>query len=433
MTVAAVRLWGRQIGAVSLGARRSHAAFQYTPEFVASGIQVSPLVMPLDERVYEFPALPRATFRGLPGLLADSLPDRFGNALIDAWLASEGRTKEDFDAVERLSYTGARGMGALEYEPAVFPRDGASRKLQVEALVALASEVLSHREKLVSSFSDSAKSAALSDMLKVGTSAGGGRAKAVIAWNPDTNEARSGQVRAPEGFSYWLLKFDGVTGNRDRELEDPTGYSAIEFAYSLMAKAAGIQMTECRLLEENGRRHFMTKRFDRGERGEKVHMQTLGALAHLDFNAAGAHSYEEAFGVMRRLGLPMDQVEQLFRRMLFNVVARNQDDHVKNIAFLMDKAGRWRLSPAFDVTYAYDPSGTWTSTHQMTLNGKRDGFSREDFVACGKVASLKRGRAIAMLEEVTSVVKRWAEFAERGNVAAAQAAAIGRVQRTGLG
>lgn len=415
--IARVQLWGRTIGAVSLDEGREVAAFQYDAEFARSGIELSPLVMPLSERVYEFPALPRGTFHGLPGLLADSLPDKFGNALIDAWLATRGRTPESFNAVERLCYTGTRGMGALEYAPVLGPRARQTSKIEVDALVRLAGEVLTHRNHLQGYFHRPGKEKALRDILRVGTSAGGARAKAVIAWNRETNEVRSGQVAAGPGFDYWLLKFDGVAGNKDKELEDPKGYGAIEYAYHLMAKAAGIAMSECRLLEENGRRHFMTRRFDRLAGGEKLHLQSLGALAHFDFNQAGVHAYEQALLAIRQLGLPMAAVEEQFRRMAFNIVARNQDDHVKNIAFLMNKQGEWSLAPAFDVTYSYNPSGVWTATHQMTLNGKRDGFTLADFEAGAKSALMKRGRAVAILDEVVTAVKRWPEFAGEAKLA----------------
>lgn len=409
--IAEVQLWGRTIGAVSLEPGREVAAFQYAPDFVRSGIELAPLAMPLSDRVYEFPALPRTSFHGLPGLLADSLPDRFGHALIDAWLATQGRTPESFDAVERLCYVGARGMGALEFKPTLGPRPRKATIVEIDALVRLAGEVLTHRSNLQGHFHETGREQALRDILSVGTSAGGARAKAVIAWNRTTNEVRSGQVTAGDGFEYWLLKFDGVAGNMDKELEDPKGYGAIEFAYHLMAQAAGITMTECRLLEENGRRHFMTRRFDRPDGGGKLHMQSLGALAHFDFNQAGAYAYEQALLTIRQLALPMAAVEQQFRRMVFNIVARNQDDHVKNIAFLMNRQGEWSLAPAFDVTYSYNPSGSWTATHQMTLNGKRDDFTREDFVVCAKSAVMKRGRAEAIIEEVQAAVQRWPEFA----------------------
>ncbi|MGH8325300.1 MAG: type II toxin-antitoxin system HipA family toxin [Steroidobacteraceae bacterium] len=419
-TIAEVRLWGRRIAAVSLEEATDVAACQYDPAFVESGIEVSPLLMPLSSRIYTFPPLARISFHGLPGLLADSLPDRFGNALIDAWLATQGRTPEGFNPVERLCYTGSRGMGALEFAPATGPRPRRSTRIHVEALVRLASDILTHRNALHGSVSPKHRTEALHEILRVGTSAGGARAKAIVAWNPRTNEVRSGQVTAPEGFGYWLLKFDGVSGNRDKEVEDPKGYTVIEYAYSLMARDAGIEMTECRLLEEAGRRHFMTRRFDRGNDGAKIHVQSLAALAHLDFNAAGAHSYEQAFDVMRRLKLPMSAIEQQFRRMLFNVVARNQDDHVKNIAFLMSQTGEWSLAPAFDVTYAYNPEGRWTRSHQMTINGKQDGFTLDDFRACATTAGLKRGRPEAILDEVRVAVARWPQYAEEAGVWPAQ-------------
>ncbi len=427
--IAEVRLWGRTIGAVSEEVGRDHVAFQFTPEFAASGIEVAPIVMPLDTRVYEFPDLPRRTFQGLPGLLADSLPDRFGNALIDAWLATQGRSPGSFSAIERLCYTGTRGMGALEYVPTIGPGAGRSRQLDVDALVTLASHILTTHDTLTGGFADEAAQETLVDILRVGTSAGGARAKAVIAWNPETNEVRSGQVPAGPGFSYWLLKFDGVAGNRDKELEDPQGYGGIEYAYSRMARAAGITMMECRLLTEHGRRHFMTRRFDRDDDGRKLHMQTLGAMAHLDYNQAGAHGYEQVFDVMRRLDLPLTSMEEQFRRMLFNVVARNQDDHVKNIAFLMDKAGQWTLAPAYDVTYSYNPSGVWTSMHQMTINGARDRFTRADLRAAARTAGLKQGRADALLDAMVAVVTRWPEYAAEAAMPGDVVAGIQRAHR----
>ena len=428
-TLAEVRLWGRTIGAVALADGHDVAAFEYAPAFIVSGIEVAPLTMPLAARVYEFPQLARATFHGLPGLLADSLPDTFGNTLIDAWLATQGRAPESFNAVERLCYIGARGMGALEFRPAIGPRPQRASRIEVDALVALASEVLAHRTDLRATFAGAGKADALRQILRVGTSAAGARAKALIAWNEATGEVRSGQGEAGEGFHHWLLKLDGVTGNRDRELDDPQGFGAIEYAYHLMAVAAGITMSECRLLEEGGRRHFMTRRFDRSDDGDKLHMQSLGGMAHFDYNLAGAYGYEQALLVIRRLGLPMAAVEEQFRRMAFNIVGRNHDDHVKNIAFLMDKAGHWSLSPAFDISYSFNPAGLWTATHQMTLNGKRDGFALEDFRACASSASMKRGRAEAILDEVVAAVARWPEFAAKAGVDGTRVAQVGRALR----
>lgn len=416
--VAEVKLWGRTIGAVSLVDGDEVAAFEYDPAFAQSGIEIAPLTMPLSNRVHTFPELARNTFYGLPGLLADSLPDGFGNALINAWLATQGRSPGSFDAVERLCYTGERGMGALEFAPVIGPKTRRAKQIQIDKLVELASEVLTHRNDLRVSFVDESWEQALTDILRVGTSAGGARAKAVIAWNPSSNEVRSGQVPAGEGFEYWLLKFDGVKGNKDKELEDPQGYGVIEYACYKMAKDCGIEMSECRLFEENGRRHFMTRRFDRLQGGQKLHMQSLAALAHYDFNMAGAYSYEQALLVIRKLGLPMSAIEEQFRRMVFNIVARNQDDHVKNIAFLMDKSGKWSLSPAFDITYSFNPSGDWTSTHQMTLNGKRDDFTMGDFKACAKAASMKRGRAELIISQVLDIVSRWKEYARDAGVPA---------------
>ncbi|MDF1552905.1 MAG: type II toxin-antitoxin system HipA family toxin [Deferrisomatales bacterium] len=432
-TVAEVKLWGRTIGAVALEEGGRAASFQFDPAFIPSGIEVSPLRMPLSREIYSFPGLAPATFLGLPGLLADSLPDRYGNTLIDAWLATQGRKPDSFNAVERLCYVGTRGMGALEFAPATGPKARRANPIEVERLVELASEILSHRNDLQVTFGEAhEKEEALRDILRVGTSAGGARAKAVVAWNPETGEIRSGQVKAGPGFEHWLLKFDGVSGNRDKEMEDPKGYGVIEYAYSKMATDAGILMSACRLLEENGRRHFMTRRFDRLPDGGKLHMQSLGGLAHFDYNMAGAHSYEQALLVIRQLGLPRDTLEEQFRRMVFNVVARNQDDHVKNIAFLMDKEGRWSLSPAFDVTYSYQPTGQWTSVHQMTLNCKRDRFVLDDLRACAEQVAMKRGRAEAIYREVRDVVARWPDYADAIGVSPEWRDQVARTHRLDL-
>jgi serine/threonine-protein kinase HipA len=412
-SIAEVKLWGDTIGAVTLEEGDEFASFQYDSAFAESGIEVSPLKMPLMAgQVYTFRDLKYESFYGLPGLLADSLPDKFGNALIDKWLAGQGRTPQSFNAIERLCYTGDRGMGALEYLPAEGPRRTTSHKIHIDQMVGLASEILSKRENINISFDDESKEQAMADMLQIGTSAGGARAKAVIAWNPATNEVRSGQVKTKEGFEYWIVKFDGVSNNRDKELADPEGYGVIEYAYSKMAMDAGIDMEKCELFEENNRRHFMTKRFERSSGGEKQHMQSLAALGHYDYKMAQAHSYEQAFMVIRQLELPMSDVEQLFRRMVFNVIARNQDDHVKNIAFLMNKLGEWSLSPAFDITYSFNPSGDWTANHQMSINGKTDDFTLDDFKACAKTASMKRGRAEKIINEVKQVVSHWNTYAD---------------------
>ncbi len=429
MTVASVKLWGSNIGAVSWNEDRGYAFFEYEPEFVRSGIQLAPLMMPLSRTIYSFPALSKETFHGLPGMLADSLPDKFGNALINAWLAQQGRPENSMNPVEKLCYIGDRGMGALEFVPAKGPRAKTSKPIEVDELVELASEILSEKKKFKISLNDKHKSEALSDILRVGRSAAGARAKAIVDWNPQTNEIRSGQIGVDQGFTYWLLKFDGVSGNKDKELDDPSGYGLIEYAYYKMALIAGIAMSECHILEENGRNHFMAKRFDRKDNGEKIHMQSLCAMAHFDFNQAGACSYEQAIQVMERLKLPMNSIEEQFRRMVFNIVGRNQDDHTKNIAYLMDKGGKWSLSPAFDMMYAYNPSGPWTGQHQMSMNGKRDGFVIEDFEAFAKMALMKRGRAKEIVNQVQTAISQWRNIAKEVGVSAGRIKLISKAHR----
>lgn len=431
-TVAEVRLWGSRIGAVALEDGGDVAFFEYEPDFATSGIEVSPLKMPLKPGArYSFPAPEYRSFSGLPGLLSDSLPDLYGHALIDAWLATRGRTPDSFNAVERLCYVGRRGMGALEFTPALGPRATKSHALDVRALGELAAEILRDRSSLGASLDDERRAQAVEEILRVGTSAGGARAKALIALDRKTDEVRSGQLEVDPGFEHWILKFDGID-DESRDLGASRGYGAIELAYSQMAARAGIETTDCRLLEEGGRRHFMTRRFDRLPDGSKLHMQSLAALAHLDYHQAGAHSYEQAFMVIRRLGLPMAAIEEQFRRMAFNVVARNQDDHVKNIAFLMDRGGEWRLSPAFDLVYSYNPSGAWTAEHQMSLNSKRDDFTVEDFREVGRVASMKQGRAEEILAEVIAAVETWPEVAAAVEIDELRIARIRRSHRLRL-
>ena len=432
MTVAAVTLWGSRIGAVSIRAGDRHAAFQYDPAFARSGIQVAPMKMPLREAPYRFPGLPEDAFSGLPGLLADSLPDRWGSALVNAWLASEGREPSSFDVVERLCYVGTRGMGALEFRPAREPAATGEEDLQIEALVRLAGEVLADREAFVAELAANPEEEAMRAILSVGTSAGGARPKAVIAYNEATGQVRSGQLDAGEGFQHWLLKFAGVAHAGDHGLADPRGWGAVEYAYAKMADVAGLELTESRLLEENGRRHFMTRRFDRPGDRSKLHVQTLAALEHVSYNEPGTYSYEQALLLMRRLGLGAAAVEQQFRRMVFNVVARNQDDHVKNIAFLMDRAGAWSLAPAYDVTLAWKPGNLWLDSHQMSINGKRDGFTVADVRAAARVAGLKRGRAEAVLAEVGDAVQGWRAIAAEVGIAEEMAEAIARSHRLAL-
>ena len=359
------------------------------------------------ESVFSFPGLNKQTFLGLPGLLADSLPDKFGNSIIDVWLARKGREASSFSPIERLCYIGKRGMGALEFHPPYDHEFDRSIAVEVAELVALAQEVTMQRTTLNVNLSqsDPVNAEAMCDILRVGTSAGGARPKAIIAMNAD-GHVLSGQVAAPAGYDYWILKFDGVT---DLELGTSHEFGRIEYAYYLMAKAAGITMMECRLLEENHRAHFMTKRFDRVSH-EKIHVQTLCGLAHYDYNQAGAYSYEQAFAIMRKLHLNKAELVQQYRRLIFNVLARNQDDHTKNIAFLMDNTGDWKLSPAYDLTYSHNPKGIWTNQHQMSINGKRDHFTIADLKAVADAADIPHSEVI--IKEISEIVADWAQFAK---------------------
>ena len=423
--VAEVWLWDQQIGAVAWDPASGLGTFEYHPRFLASQIELAPLVMPLGAGQFRFPAISRDTYYGLPALPADSLPDRFGNQLIDAWLRETGKDRGSFSPVEKLCYVGTRGMGALEYRPA-FQRRERSARVDIVELAGLAAGVLASREEIEVGLDDSG----LSQLLRVGTSAGGARAKALVAWNPATDEVRSGQVKAPAGFEYWILKFDGV-GSAAKDLTDPEGYGRIEYAYHLMAVAAGIDMTECRLhVDASNRAHFMTRRFDRGDNASKLHMQSLSAVNHYDYNQAGRYSYEDAMATTRALRIPAAAIGQLYRRMVFNVVGRNQDDHTKNIAYLMDKRGKWSLSPAYDVTWAYNPQGDWTGQHQMTINGKRDGFTRADLVAVADRFGV--GGTDDIVGEITETVSRWADYAEKAGVAEEYATRIEETLRLDL-
>lgn len=428
---ARVSIWGQTVGAVVWNEERQRAEFQFDEDFTYSRLDVAPLMMPLAEsdrgaRIFSFGDLRDETFRGLPGLLADSLPDRFGEQLLNTWLASQGRSPGTANPVERLCYTGRRGMGALEYEPAHNELEASSESLHVDELVRVANLVLHERAAFRTNNKQKSKDEALRDIIQVGTSAGGARAKAIVAFNAESGEVRSGQVDGLEGFTYCLIKFDGVTNEK---LGDPRGYGRIEYAYHLMARACGVEMMPCRLLEGHGRAHFLTQRFDRviDDLGttHKLHMATLCGMAHMDYNQPLAYSYEQAFQVMRALGLPYPAAVQLFRRMCFNVVAVNRDDHTKNISFLMDPQGEWHLAPAYDVTYAYNPESFWLRQHQLSVNGKREDITRDDLLTVGKAMNIKKAEAI--VDEVVAGVKGWKGFAKEAGVPVTIARAISRM------
>lgn len=402
VTTAEVHLWEHHVGTVFWNEAQQVAYFEYEPSFLGKGLKVAPITMPLTEDIYSFPALPQRTFMGLPGMLAEALPDAFGRALLDNWLAAQGR--QDANPVERLCFQGQRSMGALEFVPSKERILNAQQAIEVGSLVDAAREALHNKESFVTKISNSDE--ALLDIIRVGTSAGGQRPKAVIAYNDATGEVRSGQTTAPEGFEYWLIKLDGVS---NKELGDPMHFGEIEYVHYLLAKEAGINMTECRLYREHDRAHFMTRRFDRVN-GHKLHMQTLCGIAHYDFNMLHAYSYEQAFGIMRRLRLTYPEAEEFYRRMVFNVVARNQDDHTKNISFLMNRKGEWRLSPAYDMAWAYNPNGGWTATHQMSINNKWDNITREDLLNVAYEMNVKGAKKI--IDQVVDAVSQWRRLAK---------------------
>jgi serine/threonine-protein kinase HipA len=412
VAIAEVSIWNKKVGVVLWNEQKNLAVFEFDKSFLKLGLDISPLMMPISEaakgnRIYSFPMLNPETFKGLPGLLSDSLPDKFGNQIIDAWLAQQGKNNTDFTPIDRLCYIGKRGMGALEFKPANNITIENSNPIQIQELVKFAKEVLENRTDFHTNLDDEK---GFSDILQVGSSAGGARAKAIIAYNETTGEVRSGKVDGLDGFDYWLIKFDGVTNH---QLGDPKGYGNIEYAYYMMATDCGITMSESKLMTENGRSHFLTKRFDR-QNNQKIHMQTLCGLAHFDYNQPRIYSYEQAFQIMRQMKLPYFEMEELYRRMVFNVMSRNQDDHTKNISFLMFPDGKWQLSPAYDITYAYNPDNFWLKAHQMSVNGKRENISLEDLLAVAKNVNIKKPKTI--IELCNKVLSNWQTYAEKSKI-----------------
>lgn len=407
--VARVKMFGLPVGTFRWDERYEVAQFEYERSFVGRGLEPSPLMMPVREgRVYSFANLNRETFMGLPGMLADSLPDTYGRALFDRWLSLTGHTSSN--PIETLCFLGKRCMGALEFEPAIDISSNQNQLFEIESLVDVARDALKEKATFDTNLADDTK-AAIAEILRLGTSAGGQRAKAIIAYNKTTGEVRSGQLEAPDGFDYYLIKLDGVTARAGfRETEN---YGRLEYSFYKLAKNCGIEMTECSLIEENGRAHFLTQRFDR-ENGKKIHMQTLCALAHYDFRLLRGYSYEQAFNVMRSLRLPYSAAKEMFRRMVFNVVVRNQDDHTKNISFLMGEDGRWRLSPAYDMGYAYNPNGGWTSMHQMSIAGKFDDITKEDLLSFARANNIKDANDV--ISEVLDGVASWPGMAKECGV-----------------
>ena len=410
MTTATVKLWGTTVGYVAMDGGESFARFEYDPEFERFGIEPAPLMMPVQSRrIYQFPDLHPRSFHGMPGLIADSLPDKYGQRLIDVWLAQTGRKPAEFNAVDRLCYTGTRGMGALEFEPSAGPDKDEGKLLAIEDLTELASMAFASKQALDAKFTEADGKQALLDILKVGTCAGGARAKAVIAFNPETKQVRSGQLHLPAGFEHWLIKFDGVKFSGDWGIADPSGYGLLEYSYYLLAKECGINMMESRIFSESGRNHFMTRRFDRDTDGGKKFVQTFGALAHYDYYESGYHSYEQLFMVMKRLHIAKRAFEEQFRRVVFNIVGCNQDDHVKNVAFMMDRNGQWDLSPAYDLVHS--EGSEFTRNHQLSINGKTNNFDRSDLKHLAEYAGLPRGFEKQVIQRTVAVFSKWKELA----------------------
>ena len=415
--VAKASMFGIPVGTFRWDDRYEVVRFEYDHDFVGRGLEPSPLMMPVRTgRVYSFPNLDRGTFQGLPGMLADSLPDTYGRALFDKWLALTGQTSSN--PIETLCFLGKRCMGALEFEPAMDAPYDTQLKFEIDTLVDVARDALDEKSSFGVNLNED-KKAAIAEILRLGTSAGGQRAKAIIAYNKATGVVRSGQVEAPAGFDYYLIKLDGVSAKAG--FKETENYGRLEYSFYKLAKACGIEMTECSLIEENGRAHFLTKRFDR-QKGRKIHMQTLCGIAHYDYRLHRAYSYEQAFNVMRSLRLPFPEALELFRRMVFNVVVRNQDDHTKNISFLMDEDGKWRLSPAYDMGYAFNPDGGWTATHQMSMNSKFDEITRDDLLAVAALNNIKD--AAHIIDEVCDVASQWPKIARECDVPTAMIDAI---------
>lgn len=414
ISTAFINIWNKRVGAIAWDSKTELGSFEYNKDFYKNNWDLSPIKMPLDvsrNRIFSFPELRgNKTFKGLPGLLADILPDKYGNALINTWLSRNGRAIDSLNPVEILCFIGSRAMGALEIEPAQPTSPKGSSKVEIEGLVQIAEEILTGRKNFNANLNNDDEKALL-DILKIGTSAGGARAKALIAYNPNSGEVRSGQENAPKGFSHWLIKFDGVT---DKQFGASSGYGRVEMAYYQMAIDAGIEMEVCKLLEENGRAHFMTRRFDREPGNGKVHMQSFCAIQHYDFNEITLYSYEQLFETLRILGLPYPQAEQLYRRMVFNVMGKNCDDHTKNFSFLMSKNGTWRLSPAFDVCHAYRPGSDWVSQHALSVNGKRKEITKNDLLKVAEQMNIKRPGII--IEEIAEIISNWRKYASEVDV-----------------
>lgn len=415
--VAEVKIWGQLVGAIRWVEEEQLGYFQFDTKFLQNKWDLSPIKMPIENgsRIYSFPELRTGrnqtedTFKGIPGLLSDALPDRYGNKLINIWLAKQGRPENSMNPVEKLCFIGSRGMGALEFEPAQIKTNKNTFALELDSLVNIAKKMLSQREDFLTNLGKDEEKAMM-DILKIGTSAGGARPKAVIAYNNLTKEIRSGQGKVPKGFEHWLIKLDGVSGE---QFGESSGWGRVEYAYYLMAKECGIAISECKLMEENGRAHFMTKRFDR-DGNTKHHIQSLCGIQHYDFNDMYGYSYEQVFQTMRLLRLTYPEAEEMFRRMVFNVVATNYDDHTKNFSFILKQGEAWQLAPAYDLCFSYDPTNHWVNKQTLSVNGKRQNITKEDLMSIAKENNIKKADKI--IKEVSEVVQNWSNYAEQAGV-----------------
>jgi len=418
ITTAFVKIWGQIIGAVAWNESTGLASFEYDSKIAQLGWDLAPIKMPIDSgvKIFSFPELRASVkneldaFKGLPGLLADVLPDKYGNQLINSWLAQKGRSENSMNPIEQLCFIGTRGMGALEFEPAYFKPTKRTFNVEIDSLVDAAQKMLNKRMEFVTNLEEGEQQA-MQDILKIGTSAGGARPKAIIAYNKKTGQVKSGQTNAPKGFDHWIIKLDGVS---DAQFGESRGYGRVEMAYFNMARDCGIEMMESQLLEENERAHFMTRRFDREEGDRKHHIQTLCALQHYDFNDVNSFSYEQLFQTMRMLRLPYPQAEQMFRRMVFNVLAKNCDDHTKNFSFRLKQGQNWELAPAYDICHAYRPDSDWVSQQVLSVNGKRKNISKNDLLTVAKSMNIKKAEKI--IADISEKVSSWISYAEATNV-----------------
>lgn len=413
-----VFLWGTKIGMLDYEPGQTEiATFEYDENFIKVGIELSPINVSTQNKIYNFDNISFNTFHGLPGFIADSLPDKFGNQLIDQYFTQKGKNNNEITALDRLLYIGDRGLGALEYRPSIDFNNSQDTKLDLRSLSELAELVLNKKDILKSNLNNADKESALK-LLKVGSSAGGARSKALVALDSEGNIYDGTINHANIKCKYYLLKFDN-DNNSDRDNKDPKGMTKIEYIYSLFAKKCDIDTPITDYIEDGDDFHFLIERFDRINKGnklDKLHYVSWCGMAHAHRDITGAYSYEQLVLTARNIGLGQDTAKEIFKRAVFNIVGKNQDDHTKNFGFLMDRQGNWRLSPSFDMTYSYDPLGKWTKNHQINLNGKQNSFTKEDIITFGKYCGLNKNKSLDILNKTIYIFKKFEEYADKYNV-----------------